>query len=195
MFLGIDVGVKTDYAALVIGRKVSYVGKLEEIKSFEGVKAVGIDAPLSFPKKGFRQCERLLLKMGIRLFPPNAPFFKKIGIRGIEIANKFKKAGIDVFEVYPYASRVFLNIAPKAKKALKSGREEILNALSNFLEFEDVKNHNEVDAIIAALTVKLYYEGKAIAIKGFDGHILVPKPKDTSLQVSLNTLLENVNDF
>ncbi|RLI78604.1 DUF429 domain-containing protein [Archaeoglobales archaeon] len=192
MFLGVDVGVKKSHAAVISGEKVLYIGVFDEwFENFEGfkIKAAGIDAPLSFPKKGFRECERLLLKMGIRLFPPNAPFFKIIGLKGIEIAEMLKKRGIDVYEVYPYASRVFLNIAPKSKKTLKIGKEEILEKLKEFVDVEDVKDHNEIDAIIAALTVKLYYEGKGFLIKGFDGEILVPKPLNRDLQVSLASLL------
>ena len=191
MFLGIDVGIRESYAAVIKGSKVVYVGNFKDLDDFSNIIAAGIDAPLSFPKKGFRECERLLLKMGIRLFPPNAPFFKKIGIKGIEIAKTLKKIGIEVFEVYPHASRVFLDIAPKEKKTLKSGRAKILDKLSNLLEFEDVKDHNEIDAIIAALTVKLHYDGKGILIKGYDGKILVPKPVNMDLQLSLNSILDS----
>jgi len=189
VFLGIDVGIKEDYASVVSNKKVTYLGNFKDFKDLSNITAAGIDAPLSFPKKGFRECERLLLKMGIRLFPPNAPFFKKIGLKGIKIAKNLEKIGIKVFEVYPYASRVFLNIAPKAKKTLKGGKKEILERLSNFLEFGDVRNHNEIDAMIAALTVKLYYEDKGVLIKGSDGQILVPKPVKMDLQLSLNSLL------
>lgn len=188
MFLGVDVGVKKSHAAVISGRKVFYVGELDENFKHK-IKAAGIDAPLTFPKKGFRECERLLLKMGIRLFPPNAPFFKIIGLKGVEIAEKLKKRSIEVYEIYPYASRVFLNIAPKAKKTLKSGKEEILEKLREFVDVEEVNDHNEIDAIIAALTVEMHYEGKGYLIRGFDGEILVPKPVNRDLQVSLASLL------
>jgi len=188
VFLGIDVGIKKSHAAVISGRRIIYLGEYKNLDEYR-ITAAGIDAPLSFPDKGFRECERLLLKMGIRLFPPNAPFFKAIGLKGIEIAKKLKKVGVEVYEVYPYASRVFLNIVPKAKKTLKSGKKEILERLKEFVDVEEVGDHNEIDAIIAALTVEMYYKGKGYLIKGFDGEILVPKPINRDLQISLASLL------
>ncbi len=173
MFCGIDVGLKK-CAVAIIDDSLVFVGDYGEA-DFSKVKAAGVDAPLSFPKAGpFRECERLLLKMGIRLFPSGAPFFRKIALRGIEIAEELRKKGVEVFEVYPYATRVILDIAPGEKKQKKEGLEKIREALSKFIEIPEL-NHDEVDAVIAALTVKLYYEGKGVVLKGSDGSILVPK--------------------
>ncbi len=173
MFCGIDVGIKK-CAAAVIDNELIFVGSYEEV-DFSNVKAAGIDAPLSFPSKGsLRECERLLLKMGIRLFPSGAPFFKKIALKGMEIAEELKKMGIEVFEVYPYATRVILGIAPREKKQRREGLKKISQDLSNYISIPEL-SHDEVDAVIAALTVKLYYEGKAMLLKGRDGAILVPK--------------------
>ncbi len=171
MYCGIDVGLKRSIAA-VIDKKLVYLG---DYRSIPDVKAAGIDAPLSLPKSGYlRECERKLLKMGIKLFPSGAPFFKKIALRGIEIAEELRSRSIEVFEVYPYATRVILNIAPKANKRTKSGCREIEKALSRYIEVKDL-NHDELDAVIAALTVKLYYDGKAELIDCEDGAILIPK--------------------
>ncbi len=180
MYCGVDVGLKKCHAA-VISDGVEFVGEYEEL-DLSDVKLAGIDAPLSFPERGaFRECERLLLKMGIRLFPPTASFFRKISLRGMEIAEELRKKGVKVYEVYPYATRVILDIAPKAKKRTKDGLSEIICSLSRFVEVEKA-NHDEVDAIIAALTVMLYDRGKGILLKGSDGEIVVPKG---NLQLSL----------
>ncbi len=181
MYCGIDVGLKKCHAALITGR-LEFVGDYEEL-DLEGVGVVGIDAPLSFPAKGtLRECERLLLKMGIRLFPSGAPFFRGIALKGMEIAEELRSKGLEVYEVYPYATRVILNIAPKAKKLTKSGLEEIRAELSKWVEIPEL-SHDEVDAVIAALTVKLYAEGKGVMLKGIDGSIVVPKGR---VQLSLN---------
>ncbi|RLI75148.1 DUF429 domain-containing protein, partial [Archaeoglobales archaeon] len=65
-------------------------------------------------------------------------------------------------------------IAPGEKKHKKEGLKKIEDELSKFVKVEGL-THDEIDAIIAALTVKLYYEGKAVILKGSDGSILVPK--------------------
>ncbi len=170
MFCGIDVGLKRCVSAVINERnELIYIGDYDKIPN---VVAVGIDAPLSFPKSGyFRKCEKELLKMGIRIIPPI--FLKRIALRGIEIAEKMRSKGIEVFEVYPYATRVILNIAPRSKKRTKNGCKEIEKSLSKYVPVKDL-SHDELDAVISALTVKLYYEGKARIIKGSDGSILVP---------------------
>ena len=181
MYCGIDVGLKKSHAAL-ISDSLKFVGDYEELE-LEGVEVAGIDAPLTFPARGsLRECERLLLKMGIRLYPSGAPFFRSIALRGMEIAERLRKMGIEVYEVYPYATRVILNIAPKAKKQTKNGLEMIRAELSKWVEIPEL-SHDEVDAVIAALTVKLYQEGKGVKLEGIDGSIVVPKGK---VQLSLN---------
>ncbi|WP_290596553.1 MULTISPECIES: DUF429 domain-containing protein [unclassified Archaeoglobus] len=92
----------------------------------------------------------------------------------MEIAGELRKRGIKVYEVYPYATRVILDIAPKAKKRTKDGLSEIIHSLSRFVEVEKA-NHDEVDAIIAALTVMMYDRGMGILLKGSDGEIVVPR--------------------
>lgn len=181
MYCGIDVGLKKCHAALISDR-LEFVGDYTEL-DLDNVRVTGIDAPLSFPAKGsLRECERLLLKMGIRLFPSGAPFFRGIALRGMEIAEELRSKGVEVYEVYPYATRVILNIAPKAKKQTKSGLEEIRAELSRWVEIPEL-SHDEVDAVIAALTVKLFSEGMGVKLEGIDGSIVVPKGR---VQLSLN---------
>ncbi len=173
MYCGIDVGTKRSYAAVIKGRRVLYLGDYKDVDVEFGF--AGIDAPLSFPKKGaFRECERLLLKMGIRLFPSGAPFFRKIALQGMRIAEELKKKGVRVYEVYPYATRVILNLAPKARKHRKDGLAEIIESLNKYVEIDEA-SHDEVDALIAALTVKMFVEGEGVVLKGHDGEIIVPK--------------------
>lgn len=173
MIAGIDVG-KKNHVAVIKGRKIVYVGTLEDCDvEFE---FAGIDAPLSFPKEGyFRECERKLHRMGIRLLPPK--FIERIALKGIEIAERLKRRGVVVYEVYPYATRVLLNIAPKVDKKKAEGRLAILSDLRRFIDVEDFEDHNIVDAIISALTVRLHIEGEGEIVEGRDGAILIPKPQ------------------
>ncbi|WP_202319406.1 DUF429 domain-containing protein [Archaeoglobus neptunius] len=192
MYCGIDVGLKRCHAA-VISDRLEFSGLFEELR-LDNIMAAGIDAPLSFPSRGsFRECEKLLLKMGIRLFPSGAPFFRKIAIRGMEIAEELRNIGIRVYEVYPYATRVILNIAPRAKKRKKEGLMEILGSLSRWVEIDAV-SHDEADAIIAALTVKMYEEGKGVMLKGSDGEIIVPMDP-TQLRLSSDGKINNRREY
>lgn len=176
-FGGVDVGVHNHAFALVDSRRARVVDSMEDLLS-TGVTAVGIDAPLSLPQSGaFRECERKLLKMGIRLFPSGAGFFRRIADMGMEIAEFFQARGVEVYEVYPFASRVVLGIEPRANKRTEAGLQRILASLKRYVDIDsNVRTHDEVDAVISALTVMLYKSGRGRIVGGRDGRILVPDP-------------------
>ncbi len=167
---GIDVGTVC-HVAVIEGRKIVYAGKLEDCDlEFD---LAGIDAPLTLPKNGhFRECERILQKMGIRVLPPK--FILGMALRGMEIADELRKKGVRVYEVYPYATRVILNIAPRANKRKVEGRREILKELRRFVDVPHFNDHNVIDAVISALTVRMFVEGWGEII---GGEILIPKPQ------------------
>ncbi len=177
--LGVDVGVKLSHYVLTSRRRVVEEGKFESeafLHSFGDVKFAGIDAPLSFPEKGsFRECEKKLHKLGIRLFPSGAAFFRPVVLKGMEIAKRLESSSIGVFEVYPFATRKILGIAPNAKKNKKSGLERIKIELRRYLDFEGLENPDLVDAALAALTVEVHLEGGGEIVSGKDGSILIPK--------------------
>jgi predicted nuclease with RNAse H fold len=172
IFAGIDVGKKCKMA-IIDEKKLIYAGDYE-IENISNAFAAGIDAPLTLPQNGmFRECERKLLKLGIRLFPSGAPFFRKTAILGMEIAENLRKMGLKVYEVYPYASRVLLNIAPKAKKRKREGLQEIILSLSRYIETPEL-SHDEVDAVISALTVREFVLGRGSSVEG-EGEIILPR--------------------
>ncbi|AIY89696.1 DUF429 domain-containing protein [Geoglobus acetivorans] len=175
---GIDVGLRKSVSAVIDGRKAVVFDDYRKLLDID-VSAVGIDAPLSFPEKGgFRECERKLLKMGIRLFPSGAGFLRRVGEKGMEIAEEFRRKGVEVYEVYPYATRTILDIAPEANKRSKDGLDVIKKRLHNFLIFDtEIADHNQVDALISALAVKLYLDGRGRIVDGIDGAILIPEVK------------------
>lgn len=176
-FCGIDVGLKVSRAAVMENRKVISIFRIEDRSTADlsSCCATGIDAPLSFPLTGtLRECEKMLIKMGIRLFPSGADFFKEVAQRGMEISKTLENKGVEVFEVYPYATRHILQIAPKAKKQKKGGRAAIIQDLNRYTTITDNLNHHEIDAVLAALTVSLYYEGHGRILKGCDGSLLIP---------------------
>lgn len=172
LYAGIDVGKKICKMA-IIGEELIYIGDYDKNK-LKGVFAVGIDAPLSLPSKGtLRECEKKLLNLGIKLFPSGALFFREIALMGMKIAEELQSLGIQVFEVYPYATRVMKGIAPKAKKRSKKGLEELRLALSEIIKIPAL-THDEIDAILSALTVKDFLEGRGFVLNG-DGAIILPE--------------------
>ena len=171
LFCGIDVGRRC--AAAVLEEKLVYVGELEEAMEF-GFEVAGIDAPLT-PATELRDCDRELLKMGIKLFPPGWRGMQVIAEKGMAIARELRERGVEVYEVYPYATRKILSIAPSARKNSRKGRKQIAEGLGRFIQLPEGTdfNHHELDAIIAALTVKLLKEGRARLV-GKDCSIVVP---------------------
>ncbi len=185
LICGVDVGKKNYYLAFLRENKLIKTEKvsIENLEVTDIPNAVGIDAPLSFPFKGkLRECERKLIENGILLFPSGANFFRDIVINGIKIAFYFKNLGSEIFEVYPYATRVLLNIAPNERKRTKFGKLKILSKLKNYIKIYETDinklTHDELDAIISALTVYLFYKNKGVFIRGYDGEILIPKKKE-----------------
>ncbi|ADC65017.1 Protein of unknown function DUF429 [Ferroglobus placidus DSM 10642] len=165
MICGIDVGIKESFVAVVEGRRIVYLGKLKDLPLCE---AYGIDAPLSY-EEPFRDCERELLKMGIPVIPLNTPFMKALHKKAVEIVEKIESRII--FEVYPYATRKLLGFAYSKKR--KEDRKKIEESLKKFFDFEKELNEHEIDALTAALTVKLFFEGKAKEV-GRKCKILIP---------------------
>ncbi|WP_457590762.1 DUF429 domain-containing protein [Geoglobus sp.] len=174
---GVDVGIRKSVFAVIDGPNARVLESYEHLLS-ENVSAVGIDAPLSFPESGaFRECERELLRMGIRLFPSGVGFFRKVAERGMEIARNLQECGVEVYEVYPYATRVILGLAPEVSKRDPDGLIKIMQALSEHVRLDSsVRTHDDVDAVISAMTVMLYKKGAGRILSGKDGSILIPEP-------------------
>lgn len=63
-----------------------------------------------------------LRKMGVGIYPSGVDSFRPIVERGIEIAELMSEKSV-VYEVYPFASKKILDIAPKAKKQTKTGEK------------------------------------------------------------------------
>jgi len=159
-----------------------------EVKREKGKKEIwtGIDAPLSLPKgrkdiddregEHFRKCDLELRKLGIKFFPITLGPMRALTKRGILIKSELEKERIKVFEVYPGATYDIFGIPRKSK-------EEITKFFMEFFRNEGIKFHikrplsqDEIDAIACAITVKLFYDGKAKEIGDKkEGTILIPK--------------------
>lgn len=149
------------------------------------VQIACIDSPLGLPqgrktcwdddptrqKFGIiRECEKILRKRGVSIYPSLIPCMQKLTYRGIRLAKKLQHAGILVLESYPGGVQDILHIPRK-----QAGEEFLVEGLRDFgLTGEFVAgnvSHDELDAIYAALTAFFYltntYEKLGNDIEGF----------------------------
>jgi len=127
-------------------------------------KVIAIDAPLTLPRgrccfddsccvtRKIRECDRSLIKMGFRVFPPGFSFMKQLTLRGKALREKLELDGFRVIEAHPRTSKRILGIE----------------------KFEGSHNEHEGDACAAALTAFLYAQGKCREIGDDEGVIVIP---------------------
>jgi predicted nuclease with RNAse H fold/dephospho-CoA kinase len=152
-----------------------------------GANLVSIDSPLSIPKGRtsffdddpfreqfgiMRECERILKKRGINVYPCLIPSMQKLTRRGIGLAEKFRKLGIPVIESYPGAAQDILAIPRK-----RSGLEYLADALLEFGIFDNFTkrkiSHDELDAITSAIVGIFFWVGKFEALGNEDEEYLI----------------------
>lgn len=139
-------------------------------------KLVAIDAPLSLPlsNEGLRQCDRELLKRGVRVFPVNFRAMKQLTERGIRLKALLEAEGFKVIEVFPGGAQDVLGL-PRKRNNLAGLREGLRQ-----LGLRGVKpdaTHDEIDAVTAAYVGWLYLNGLAELISdGQGGGIVMPLP-------------------
>ena len=161
----------------------------EILKNIEKIKPdlVVIDAPLALPKGRpslskkykklghLRECDKKLLKMGIKFFPITLGPMRKLTLRGIRIKKRLEKKGFKVFESFPGAIQDILKMPRKNK-----GKEKLRKALIEFEIKGDVYKkkitHHELDAITLAIVGKMYLENKYMLI-GDPKEVLMLLPK------------------
>lgn len=134
---------------------------------------VSIDCPLSLPygrlsvfdddpgRHEFgilRQCERDLLKRGIRCYPPLLKSMQLLTQRGICLAKKISTLGYPVIETFPGGVQDVLGLPRK---------QHDLNQLIQGLKAIGIGNldqarlsHDEIDAVTAALAGLYYLKGR-----------------------------------
>ena len=98
---------------------------------------ITIDAPLSLPPgrksieertgNHLRDSDRVLLKMGIKLFPITLGPMRKLTVRGIRLRETFEHMGFTVLEAYPGGAQDVLGIPRK-----QQGLEKMTGWLNRF---------------------------------------------------------------
>ncbi len=144
-------------------------------------KVVAIDAPLCLPpgrktieertSVHLRQCDRELLKLGIKLFPITLGPMRKLTVRGIALKGILQAKGFTVIEAYPGGAQDVFGIPRK-----QQGEDKLLAGLEA-LGIEGLNSqmsHHELDAITCAYVGKLFLEGKAKIYGAPDQAIVMP---------------------
>ncbi len=139
-------------------------------------KLVAVDAPLSLPlsSKGLRQCDRELLKRGVRVFPVNFGAMKQLTERGMRLKVLLEAEGFKVIEVFPGGAQDVLGL-PRKQSNLAGLREGLMQL--GLKGINPDTTHDEIDAVTAAYVGWLYLNGLAELISdGQGGGIVMPLP-------------------
>ncbi len=137
-------------------------------------RLISIDSPLSLPigrtivedsdpgRDEFgimRECERILKKRGVNVYPSLIRSMQALTARGIRLANYFRSIGVPVIESYPGAAQDIMNIPRKGADLalLKEGLAEF--GISGDFEKQNV-SHDELDAITSAVVGLFFMSGK-----------------------------------
>jgi uncharacterized protein YprB with RNaseH-like and TPR domain/predicted nuclease with RNAse H fold/dephospho-CoA kinase len=148
---------------------------------------VSIDSPLSLPKGRMtvddddpgrrlfgimRECERILKKRGVNVYPSLIRSMQALTARGIRLAIFFRSVGIPVIESYPGAAQDIMNIPRKGADLglLKEGLAEF--GISGEFENQAV-SHDELDAITSAVVGVFFMSGEFEALGNEDEERLI----------------------
>ena len=143
---------------------------------------VAIDAPLSLPagresieqrtNVHLRECDKELLRRGIKFFPITLGPMRKLTSRGIDLKRILENKRLRVIEVYPGGAQDILGIPRK-----QQGLGRLMSGLKRVgvRELNNRMSDHELDAVTCALVGKLYLEGKSVTYGTSDQAIIMPK--------------------
>lgn len=141
---------------------------------------VAIDAPLALPRGResltkrsnihLRECDRELIRMGIKFFPLTLGPMRQLTERGMRLRTELEKKGLMVIETYPGAAQDILHIPRKGK-----GLEKLAKGLglAGIRGLDTALTGDELDAITCALVGILYLRGKYQAIGDPDEMLMI----------------------
>ncbi len=145
-------------------------------------KIIAIDAPLGLPtgRKSIeqrtnvhlRECDKELLRRGIKFFPVTLGPMRKLTSRGMTLRRFLEGDHFKVIEVYPGGAQDILGIPRKQRglKQLRVGLEK-----HGIKGLNDQMNDHELDAVTCALVGRLFLEGKTLTYGSGKQTIIMPK--------------------
>lgn len=188
--VGLDLaGVETrptGFCVLTGMKAVTFLVYADEeiVKRVEENKpaVVAIDAPLSLPagresieqktNVHLRECNKELLRRGIRFFPVTLGPMRKLTARGIHLRRILEERRFRVIEVYPGGAQDVLGI-PRKQQGLEKLRASLEKLGIKGLNRR--KSDHELDAVTCAFVAKLFLAGKAVTYGTPDQAIIMPK--------------------
>jgi predicted nuclease with RNAse H fold len=128
------------------------------------VKIVAVDSPLAL-SSSFRDVDRSMIKLGLRVLPPGWRGMRLLVERGIKLASSLSSLGILVLETHP-------------RSALKTSKCGSLSELASKMGFSQPGrlSRDEEDALIAAFVSLKFLQGEVIEVEGADGRIFLLPP-------------------
>ena len=162
-FGGVDLSVKrmSGVAEVNDGVLVSTLVKSDDeiINSLRGSLVVAIDAPLSGVGK-FRDVDRLMFKMGLKVMPANWRWMIKLGERALRIKGRLEELNIGVIETHPWSVLHWLNTDLTQLSSRLGVRKLVING-----------GKDAYDAAVCALVALAYTMGKVKRITASDGEL------------------------
>jgi len=156
---------------------------------------ISIDSPLSLPEGRccvsddcdcrqfgiMRECERILKRRGINVYPCLIPSMQKLTQRGIYLTKAFRDAGYEVIESYPGAAQDILRF-PRKRINLKELEVDLMNMGITPHCDRDPITHDQIDALTSALVGYFFLAGQYEAIGTVEeGYLIIPDLDKTDL--------------
>ena len=150
---------------------------------------VAIDAPLSLPAGResieqrtpvhLRECDKELLRRGIKFFPITLGPMRKLTNRGIKLRGILENKHLRVIEVYRGGAQDVLGIPRKQQglKRLRMGLEKV-----GIVGLNSRMSDHELDAVTCALVGKLFLEGKSVTYGTSEQAIVMPEGRESNGQ-------------
>jgi uncharacterized protein YprB with RNaseH-like and TPR domain/predicted nuclease with RNAse H fold/dephospho-CoA kinase len=176
----------------VVTRRIATDHELLEATLAVRPHLVSIDSPLSLPRGRVRasdddpgrgqygitrECERVLKKRGVNVYPCLIQSMQALTERGTRLTDQLRHLGVPVIESYPGAAQDILRIPRKraSLEFLKTGLADF-GLIGEFLSGE--VSHDELDAITSALVGILFWSGRFEALGNDDeGYLIIPDLK------------------
>ncbi|HUO43178.1 MAG TPA: DUF429 domain-containing protein [Methylomirabilota bacterium] len=194
-FIGIDLagspkrptGFCLADSSLRVECQLLYTDKeiLEAVRVSAG-RIAAIDAPLALPKgrhcigehcRGrahFRTCDRVLTRMRIKGFPITIGPMRMLTSRGMNLARRLKRMGVESVETFPGGAQDILGM-PRKQVDLEALQRALAEMCTGDV-LERKLTGDELDAINCALVAKDYASGSYLAI-GDPSEILMILPR------------------
>lgn len=149
---------------------------------------ISIDSPLGLPngrccvseecdcrKYGItRECERILRKRGIGVYPCLIKSMQKLTLRGMKISRFLENNGYKVIESYPGAAQDILHF-PRKKVSLEELKKELIAMGIDVYTNRTLITHDEIDALTSALVGFFYMADMYEAIGNEqEGLLIIP---------------------